>query len=107
MSANLFMTLRRPIYGQSQLVAYTGTAGTIANGLPAGTASVAVLCTTAAYVKVGVSPTATTADFSVPANTLVLLPVEMESITGGSGLIKVSAVQVAAGGNLTVMPLAD
>lgn len=104
MSADLFVTRYRPIYGKGQVKAYTGTAGTIDSALPPCTPAVAVICTTFAYVKIGSNPTATTADMPVPANVLVVLPVE-GAFTASD--IKVSAVQVAAGGNLHVIPLAE
>lgn len=106
MAANLSLTIRRPIFGQGQVVAYTGTAGTIANALPSGTPSVWVFCTSVAHVKVGVAPTATTADFPVPAGVPVIIPIEVPT-SGGSAEIKVSAIQSAAGGNLHVCPMAD
>lgn len=55
---------------------------------------VRVMCTTAAFVKLGSAPTATTADISVAANTPIVLAC--------SNLDKVSAVQVASGGTLYV-----
>lgn len=106
MSANLFQTIRRPIYGKGSVTAYTGTAGT-SGALPDGCGAVAVLCTTLAHVKVGVDPTATTADLTVAANVTYVLPIEKPTNPGSDGAIKVSAVQVASGGNLHVMPLAE
>lgn len=97
--ADRFATMSRPIYGQGQNVAYTGTAGTIANALPNGTGAVVVMCTTAAFVRVGTSPTATTADLPVAAN----VPVRLEAAAGD----KVSAIQVASGGTLYVSPCAE
>lgn len=105
MSANLFQTIRRPVYGQGQNVTYTGTAGTITNALPQGTASVWLYCSTAAYVKIGASPTATTADFPIPANSPVIIPLDFAA--GEQAQLKVSAVQVASGGSLYVIPMAD
>jgi hypothetical protein len=98
----------KPIWGKGQVVAYTGTAGTITNILPEGCYAVLVICTTFAYVKVGVDPTATTADLPVPANVATIIPIvdEPKAIVGGAAGLKVSAVQVAAGGNLHVIPLA-
>lgn len=93
---NLFQTIRSPIYGSGSVTAYTGTAGSSA-ALKPGVAAVWVLCTTAAYVRVG--GTATANDFPVAANVGVVLPVE----TDGS---VVSAIQVASGGNLHVIGLA-
>ena len=88
--------------GPSQVVAYTGTAGTIANNLPIGAAGVWVFTTSIAYVKVGANPTATTSDIPLPASVPVLIP-----ITNNTGDLKVSAVQSAAGGNLHVLPVAE
>lgn len=87
--------------GAGQVVAYTGTAGTIANPLPAGANAIWVFCTSIAHVKVGASPTATTADFPVPASVPVVIPLDVNN-----GDIKVSAIQSATGGNLHVAPLA-
>lgn len=78
--------------GTHQSVAYTGTAGTIANAMTAGVLKVRVVCTSAAYVKIGVNPTATTSDVYCPAD-----GVEYFTINPGE---KVSAVQVSAGGTL-------
>lgn len=105
MSADLFAVTSNINYGSGQSVAYTGTAGTITSGLPRGTPAVVVWTTTAAYVKVGVSPTATTADLAIPANIPIKLPVPVLDATGGAGLVKVSAVQISAGGTLYVSPL--
>ena len=92
---NLFQTVRSPIFGSGSVTSYTGTAGTTAAMKP-GVNAVWVLCTTAAYVKVGVSATATSVDWPVAANVPVIIPIE----TNGS---VVSAVQVASGGNLHVI----
>ena len=109
MSASLALTLRRPTYGKSQSVAYTGTAGTISAKLPDGTNSVMVWCTTNACVKVGSGSglAATTADVPVAANTMVVLPVEMPTAPGTDNAMYVSAIQIATGGTLYVQPLAD
>lgn len=80
--------------GTHQSVAYTGTAGTISNAVGSGCRKVRVLCTTAAYIVIGSSPTATTSDVYVPAT----VP-EYFLISPGE---KVSAVQVSAGGTLHV-----
>lgn len=81
-----------------QSVAYTGTAGTIATAVGTQTYKVRVVVTTAAYVKVGNSPTATTSDVYMPADTP-----EYFTITPG---MKVSAIQVSAAGTLHVTELA-
>jgi len=80
--------------GTSQVKAYTGTAGTITNGVGAQTYVVRVWCSTAAYIAFGASPTATTSDIPVPANTP-----EYFIVTPGQ---KVSAIQQSSGGNLHV-----
>jgi hypothetical protein len=80
----------RPVTHQS--VAYSGTAGTVTNALKSRV--VRVVCTTAAYVKVGDSPTATAADVYVPAE----CPEYFRCEPGH----KVSAIQVAANGTLHV-----
>lgn len=84
--------------GTHQSVAYTGTAGTISNAVGDNVRAVRVMVTTAAFIKIGSSPTATTSD--VP----MLTPnvAEIFLINGGE---KVSAIQSAAGGNLHVTEL--
>lgn len=79
-----------------QSVAYTGTAGTIANAVVS--TLVRVVTTTAAYIKIGSSPTATNTDVYIPANTP-----EYFTIAAGQ---KVSAIQVSAGGTLHVTEIA-
>lgn len=80
--------------GTHQNVAYTGTAGTISTSITTGTNKVRVLTTTDAFITIGNSPTATTADVYMPA-----LSAEYFTITPGQ---KVSAVQVSANGTLHV-----
>lgn len=87
--------------GSGQVVSYTGTAGTISNPLPSTARAVMIFCTTIAHVKVGVSPTATTADIPVPASFPIIVPLDVNN-----GDIKVSAIQSASGGNLHVQPIA-
>lgn len=88
--------------GPGQVVAYTGTAGTIANALPPNCTAVWVFCTSIAHVKVSEGGTsATTSDFPVPASQPVIFP-----IAENDGTVKVSAIQSAAGGNLHVCPVA-
>jgi len=88
--------------GPGQVVAYTGTAGTIANALPPSATFVWVFVTTIAHVKVAKgSPTATTADIPLPASYPVKIP-----LPGNDGTYKVSAIQSASGGNLHVCPVA-
>jgi len=80
--------------GTHQNVAYTGTAGTVANVCTAGVQKVRVVATTACYITIGVSPTATTAGIYLPADTP-----EYFTISAGE---KVSAIQLSAGGTLHV-----
>lgn len=80
--------------GTTQVVAYTGTAGTISNGVGSQTRVVRVWTSTLAYLAFGSAPTATTSDIPIPANTpeyFIIAPGE-----------KVSAIQDASGGNLHV-----
>jgi hypothetical protein len=83
--------------GATQKVAYTGTAGTITNGVGAQTYQVRVVTTTDAFILIGDSPTATTSDMPTFAG----LP-EYFTITPGQ---KVSAIQSSAGGSLYVTEL--
>jgi hypothetical protein len=80
--------------GTHQSVAYTGTAGTVANTITAGVQKVRVCATSACYIAIGVSPTATTAGIYMPADT-----VEYFTVAAGE---KVSAIQSSAGGILHV-----
>lgn len=80
--------------GTHQSVAYTGTAGTIATAISSGISKIRVVTTTAAYIKIDGSPTATTSDVYRPADV-----VEYFTVTPG---MKVSAIQVSANGTLHV-----
>lgn len=80
--------------GTHQSIAYTGTAGTIVTAITDQVTKVRVVVTSAAYVKVGNSPTAAATDVYMPADS-------PEYFTVSAGM-KVSAIQVSAGGNLHV-----
>jgi hypothetical protein len=80
--------------GISQSVAYTDTAGTITNAISAQVQVIRVWCTTIAHIAIGASPTATTSDIPVPANTP-----EYFIVPPGS---KVSAIRSADSGTLYV-----
>jgi hypothetical protein len=82
------------LLGTHQSVAYTGTAGTITNAISDGVNRIRVIVTTAAYVKVGNSPTATSSDVYMAADSA-------EYFTVRPGM-KVSAIQVSSGGALHV-----
>lgn len=83
-----------------QTTTYTGTAGTV-TGWMKGPSHVAVVVTTAAYIRVGEGVTATTADLYVPANTHVVITVPPNVATG----FTVSAIQVASGGSVYAKPV--
>lgn len=80
--------------GITQNVAYTGTAGTISDGISDGVFQVRVNCSTAAYIAFGAAPTATTNDIYIAAGTP-----EYFTVSPGQ---KVSAVQASSGGTLSV-----
>lgn len=84
----------------AQTAAYTGTAGNTGT-FPPGTQTLIVWTTTAAYVKVGVGVTATTASTPLPANTPIIMRVPPDA-TGAP--VRVSAIQVASGGNVYAKP---
>ncbi|MEY3782031.1 MAG: hypothetical protein RIS97_209 [Pseudomonadota bacterium] len=103
------MELLRPCMDASygaKSVAYTGTAG-VTGTWPAGPQGVLVWCTTDAYIRVGDSVTATTADTPIPAGTPIPFNVPQPS-TGAAGTgapWRVSAIQVASGGTLYCKPI--
>jgi hypothetical protein len=78
----------------AQNVAYTGTAGAIANGVGTQTYKVRVVTTTAAFIAIGDSPTATSSDTYIPADSA-----EYFTITPGQ---KVSAIRLSSSGTLYV-----
>lgn len=80
--------------GTHQSASYTGTAGTITNVIGTQVRQVRVVVTSAAFVKVDNTPTATTADVYMAADS-------PEYFTCSPGQ-KVSAIQVSAGGTLHV-----
>lgn len=84
--------------GTHQSAAYTATAGTITNAVATGTYKVRVVVTSAAFIKIGQSVTATASDVYMPADSP-----EYFSIYPGE---KVSAIQSAAGGTLHVTEVA-
>ena len=82
----------RPVTHQS--VAYTGTAGAIANGVGTGINVIRVMMTTAGFIAIGRAPAAATTDVPMAAN----VPEYFLCEPGD----KVSAIQASAGGNLHV-----
>ena len=81
--------------GTTQSVAYTGTAGAIANVV--GASKVCIWCSTDAHIAVGSAPVATTSDKPVTAKLDYVIDIEPGQ--------KVSAIQQSAGGTLYVTPL--
>ena len=97
------MELLRPLNDAgfaAQSVAYTGTAGSV-TGWNAGPQGVLVWCTSDAYILVGEGATATTTATPLPAYT----PVPITVPTTISGVWRVSAIQIAAGGTLYAKPI--
>ena len=97
------MELLRPLNDAgfaAQSVAYTGTAGSV-TGWNAGPQGVLVWCTSDAYILVGEGVTATTAATPLPAYT----PVPITVPPNVSGVWRVSAIQIAAGGTLYAKPI--
>jgi hypothetical protein len=80
--------------GTTQSVAYSATAGTIANPVGSQTYKVRVVCTSDAFVRVDDNPTATASDALLPGGSP-----EYFTITPG---MKVSAIQSTAAGMLYV-----
>jgi hypothetical protein len=80
--------------GTHQSIAYTGTAGTVANAVSSGCYRVRVCLTSAGYIAIGTSPTATTAGIYMPADSP-----EYFTVAPGE---KVSAIQLSAGGTLHI-----
>ncbi len=93
-----FLAADDAAYAQ-QTVAYTGTAGNTGTFQP-GPNAVLVWCDSAAYVKVGEGVTATSASTPIPANTPIVMAVPPQ--TGAPW--RVSAIQIAAGGNVYAKP---
>lgn len=88
-----------PIAGASVTVAYTGVAGTTA-AINKNATSIRVMSTTDCFIEIGTAPTAV-------ANTGLYLPALVPEYFTCPANVKVSAIQVAAGGNLYVTPFGD
>lgn len=81
----------------TQSAAYTGTAGTITNGVGGSVGDfrvIRVMCTTFSFIAVGTAPTATTSGMPMPA-----FATEYFVVPTG---YKVSAIQSSAAGTLYV-----
>lgn len=109
MSADQYIITRNPA-GPSQTVAYTGTAGTIANPLPDNAQSVQIICTTLAFARISFGAVGTAAvatDIPIAPNFPMVFPIQRPTAPGTNSKCWVSAIQSAAGGNLHVLPLAE
>jgi len=84
----------RPL--STEVVAYTGTAG-VGTAVPSGVKAVHVVCTTAAFVKIGKTATATVNDIPFQASVPQTFRIEEGD--------RVSAIQSAAGGNVHITSL--
>lgn len=91
---DLAQSVFRPL--STEVVAYTGTAGS-GTALAVGVKAVRVVCTTAAFVKIGSGVTATVNDMPVAAGAVEIFRVEQGD--------RVSAIQSAAGGNVHITSL--
>lgn len=85
-------------WGTKQTVSYTGTAGITPTGVGVGVTKVRVLCTTDAWVFPTDGPAFTVAT-SALGSYVPALTAEYITVSPGQ---KISAVQVASGGNLEV-----
>ena len=85
-----------PLTDSAVNVAYTGTHGVMATAIGEGIREVLVTVTTDAYISIGAAPVADTGDTLLFASTYTF------RIHKGK---KISAVQFAAGGTLSVTPL--
>ena len=94
MAQNNVIIALRPS-GVQQSVSYTGVAGVITNAITTGINLVDISVTTDAYLAFGIAPTATTSGYLLRA----IDGNKTFKIAAGE---KVSALQVAAGGILTV-----
>jgi hypothetical protein len=80
--------------------AFTGTAGSTSTW-PAGAQGVVIWADQACYVTVGEGVTATTGDTPIPANT----PIPFKVPQGTGSPWRVSAIQIATGGNVYAKPI--
>ncbi len=85
--------------GATQNVAYTGTAGTVTNGVSSGVTKVRVACTTDAFIAIGDGTVAPTSTTGAP-----MFAGQVEYFTVSPGQ-KVSAIQSTANGILYVTEL--
>lgn len=84
----------------ARTASYTGTAAATSTWTP-GPQGVVVFATTAAYIAVGEGVTATTASTPLPAN----VPVVFAVPAGTGAPWRVSAIQVASGGDIYCKPI--
>jgi hypothetical protein len=84
----------------AQNVSYTGTAGSTSGWAP-GPEGVMVWSDQPCYIEVGQGVTATTSSTPIPAFT----PIPFKVPTNVSGLWRVSAIQISAGGTVYAKPM--
>lgn len=96
MSADIYQVLHNPT-GDAASVAYTGTAGDIAQTVRGN--CLMAWCTTDAYISIGATAT-TTNGTPVPAFTPIWFPFPDSMRQGQAAAVLVSAIQIAAGGTL-------
>jgi hypothetical protein len=84
----------------AKTASYTGVAGSTGTW-DAGVEALLVWTTTAAYISIGNGVTATTSSTPIPAN----VPVPFAVPKGTGGPWRVSAIQVASGGNVYAKPI--
>ena len=84
----------------AQSVSYTGTAGNT-TGWNTGPEGVMVWSNQPCYVEVGVNAVATTASTPIPAFT----PIPFKVPTTTTGIWRVSAIQISAGGTVYCKPI--
>ena len=84
----------RVLQGTNQNITVAGTSAATSNAFGADTRVVRLAATTACYISIGSSPTATSANAILPANTVDYIIVEPSD--------KIAALQVSAGGALSV-----
>ena len=88
----------RPIEGNDQKLAFTGTAAKCANAFGAQTYAIYVTATQNVHILIGTNPTATTSNYLLKSTDYSLL-------LGVNPGEYISAIQDSAGGNLFIMEL--
>lgn len=95
MSGTQFQPARR--IGTTQNVAYTGTAGTISDSTAAAPQQLRIVCSSAAHVLISAAGTSATTSNGF------LVGAGIPEYVWVTGAVKVSAIQLSAGGTLSVV----